>query len=183
MIALRTWRIVFEILINTQVFKPSSSAFSVKGVGICKRKNHCLNSNVKYLICLIIFTAFMIKVNARSLQSSFHSALWALYEKWTAEAFFPFQILVMEEVVLILWLILGKRKLIFQQENRTYWEPIRKCIGWHCHNFDLALHTITSASKGTIEQILGNDIELQPILFAFTAPSWIAKNNCSQFLN
>ena len=44
----------------------------------------------------------MIKVNAWSLQSSFLSALWALYEKWTAEAFFPFQILVMEEVVLIL---------------------------------------------------------------------------------
>lgn len=88
-----------EILINTQVFSSLSSAFSVKGIGICKRKNHCLNSNVKYLI---ILTAFMIKVNAWSLQSSFHSALWALYEKWTAEAFFPFQILVMEEVVLIL---------------------------------------------------------------------------------
>lgn len=44
----------------------------------------------------------MIKVNAWSLQSSFHSALWALDEKWTAEAFVPFQILEMEEVVLIL---------------------------------------------------------------------------------
>lgn len=44
----------------------------------------------------------MIKVNAWSLQSSIRSVCWALCEKWAAEAFFPFYILVKEEVVLIL---------------------------------------------------------------------------------
>lgn len=44
----------------------------------------------------------MIQVNARSLQSSICRVLWALCEKWAAEAFFSFYILVKEEVVLIL---------------------------------------------------------------------------------
>lgn len=44
----------------------------------------------------------MIQVNAWSLQSSICSVLWAFCEKWAAEAFFPFYILVKEEVVLML---------------------------------------------------------------------------------
>lgn len=66
----------------------------------------------------------MIQVNARSLQSSICSVLWALCEKWAAEASFPFYILVKEEAVLILWLFLGKRKLIISKKTEPTRSPL-----------------------------------------------------------
>lgn len=172
---LRSWRTVLKPW-WAHSFSISSIASSVKGMSICKRKNHCLNSGGKYLIYLIIFSLPL---------------WWRWVHKACSPRFAVFRELYMKNEQLrhsfllndgrsglnslILWLFFGKRKLIFSQENQTHWEPISNCMGWHCHYFDLALYTLTSASKGTIEQILRNDIELQPILFAFTAPSWIAK--------